>query len=99
MKRLTVLVKPEKVDGVIAALRALHLEAVIYDVKSAGKEREKVSSGRGVGTMEVAYTTRKVIATVVDAGRVDDVAGAIKSALGESRGVVVVAPVDGLVNL
>lgn len=100
MKRLTVLVKPERVDGVISALRDLHLEAVIYDVKSAGREKERVASGRGSGTMELAYTSRKIIATVVDPGRVDDVAAAIKAALsGESKAVVVVAPVDGLVQI
>jgi nitrogen regulatory protein PII len=100
MKRLTVLVKPERVDGIIAALRKLHLEAVIYDVKSAGKEKERITTGRGMGTMEVAYVSRKIIATVVDPGRVDDVAEAIKGALGgESKAVVVVSPVDGLVQL
>jgi nitrogen regulatory protein PII len=100
MKRLTVLVKPERVDGIIAALRKLHLEAVIYDVQSAGKEKERITTGRGMGTMEVAYVSRKIIATVVDPGRVDDVAEAIKGALGgESKAVVVVSPVDGLVQL
>jgi nitrogen regulatory protein PII len=100
MKRLTVLVKPERVDSVISALRGMHLEAVIYDVKSAGKEKERVTTGRGMGTMEVAYVSRKIIATVVDPGRVDDVADAIKDALGgESKAVVVVSPVDGLVQI
>jgi len=41
MKRLTVLIKNEKVDSVIASLRELNLDAIIYDVKSAGKEMEK----------------------------------------------------------
>jgi hypothetical protein len=99
-KRLTILVKPERVDGIIAAIRALHLEAVIYDVKSAGKEKEKVASGRGVGTIELAYTNRKVVAMIVDAGRIDDVVDALRNVLGgESKAVVVVAPVDGLVTL
>jgi nitrogen regulatory protein PII len=100
MKRLTVVLKPERVDGVIAALRGLHLEAVVYDVRSAGKEKEKVASGRGIGTVDLAYVNRKIVATVVDPGRVDDVIGAIKGALGgESKAVVTVAPVDGLVRI
>jgi nitrogen regulatory protein PII len=99
-KRLTVLVRPEKVDGIIASLSALHLDAVIYDVKSASKERERVATGRGSGTMESAYTSRKIIATIVDAGRVDDVAAAIKKELGgQTKAVVTVAPVDGFVQL
>ena len=99
-KRLTVLVKPDRVDSIINALSELHLEAVIYDVKSAGKEREKVSFGRGVSTVDAMYISRKIIATVVDAGRVDEVAAAIKTALGgQSKAVVTVAPVDGFVQL
>ena len=46
MKRLAVLVKNEKVDAVISSLRELNHDAIIYDVKSAGKEREQTHSGR-----------------------------------------------------
>jgi nitrogen regulatory protein PII len=100
MKRLAVLVKPEKVDSIIAALRGLKLEATIYDVKGAGKDKERVTSGRGMGTVELAYTTRKVIATVVDSDRIDDIADAMKEALGEeSSGVLMVSPVDDLIHL
>lgn len=101
LKRLALLVKPERVDSVVAALRSLKLEATIYDVKGAGKEKEKVTSSRGMGTIELAYTTRKVIATVVDAGRVDDVVDAIRGALGGSGsgGVLVITPVDDLIRI
>jgi hypothetical protein len=45
------------------------LEATIYDVKGAGKEKgERVASGRGSVSVEQAYTTMKVIATVVKSG-------------------------------
>lgn len=100
MKRLAVIVKPEKVDGIISALKAGGLEATIYDVKGAGKEKERVMSGRGVGTMELAYTTRKVIATVVNSDDVQDVVARMKKALdGESGAVVMIQPVDDLVRL
>jgi nitrogen regulatory protein PII len=100
MKRLAVIVKPEKVDGIISTLKAGGLEATIYDVKGAGKEKERVMSSRGVGTMELAYTTRKVIATVVNSDDVQDVVARMKKALGgESGAVVMIQPVDDLVRL
>lgn len=100
MKRLAVLVKPENVDSIIAEVRGMGLEATIYDVKGATKERERVTSGRGMGTVELAYTTRKVIATVVNADDMEEVIGKMKKALGSGSGaVVVVSPVDDLVRL
>jgi nitrogen regulatory protein PII len=99
LKRLSVLVKPEKADAVIAAIRGLHLEATIYDVKSAGKEKEKVTSGRGMGTVELAYVSRKVIVTIVDANRIDDVSAAVRGAMGGSKGVLIILPVDDLVEI
>jgi nitrogen regulatory protein PII len=73
MKRLAILLKPENVDSITSTLRALGLESTIYDVKGSGKEKERVSSGRGVGTTDLAYTTRKVVATVVNSYNVNDV--------------------------
>jgi nitrogen regulatory protein PII len=100
MKRLAVLLKPENVDGIIAELRGMGLESTVYDVKGAGKERERVTSGRGVGTVDLAYTTRKVVATVVNSDVMEDVVGKMKKALGGGSGaVVVVSPVDDLVHL
>lgn len=100
MKRLALVLKPENVDKIIAALKSAGLEATIYDIKSAGKERERVSSGRGVGTMELAYTNRKVVATVVNADDVEGVVERLRKALGgESGAVVVISPVDDLVRL
>ena len=100
MKRLAVLLKPENVDSIIAEIRGMGLEATIYDVKGATKERERVTSGRGMGTIELSYTTRKVVATVVNADDMDQVIGKMKKALGGASGaVVVVSPVDDLVRL
>ena len=88
MKRLAVLLKPENVDSIISTstLRALGLESTIYDVKGSGKEKEKVSSGRGVGITDLAYTTRKVVATVVNSNNVNDVVDRMKKALGGGSG-------------
>ena len=100
MKRLAVLLKPENVDEIISALKSSGLEATIYDAKGAGKDKERVTTSRGMGTMELAFTTRKLVATVVNADDVEDVVGRMKKALGgESGAVVVVTPVDDLIRL
>ena len=98
MKRLAVLVKKEKVDSVVASLRELGLDSIIYDVNSAGKEKEKARTGRGVSMMDLAYVPRKIIATVVELDRVQSVSEAIKKSMGgESKGVIIVSSVDDFI--
>jgi nitrogen regulatory protein PII len=99
MKRLAVIVKPENLDEIISSLNEMGLEATIYDVKGAGKDKERVASGRGSGTFELAYTTRKVVATVVNSDVVNEVAGRMKKALAGDKAVVMISPVDDLVML
>ena len=95
MKRLAVLVKGEKVDAIITSLRELDLEATIYDVKSAGKEKEKTRTGRGTSVMDRVYVSRKIIATIVESNRIQEVSAAIKKAMGdESKGVIIISPID-----
>jgi len=99
MKRLAVIVKPENVDEIISSLKGMGLEATIYDVKGAGKDKERVASGRGSGTVELAYTTRKLVATVVNSDDVDEVVSRMKKALAGEKAVVVISTVDDLVQL
>jgi nitrogen regulatory protein PII len=99
LKRLAVIVKPEKLDSIISSIREMGLEATIYDVKGAGKEKERVASGRGSGTSELAYNTRKVIATVVNSDDVKEVAERMKKALAGDKAVVMISTVDDLVML
>ena len=101
MKRIALLVKPEKADTVIAAIRGLKLEAIIYEVKSVGKEKETVSSGRGMGTVELAYVNRRLIVSIVDSELVGNVVDAIRTALGGkgSGGILTVSPIDGMVHI
>ena len=100
MKRLAVVVKPEKVDSMTSTLRGLGLESTIYDVKGSGKEKERVSTGRGVSTSDLSYTTRRVVATVVKSETVEDVIDRMKKALGDGSGaVVMIQAVDDLVRL
>jgi hypothetical protein len=57
-------------------------------------------SGRGMGIIDLAYTTRKVVATVVNSDVVGDVIDRMKKALGGGSGaVVVISSVDDLVRL
>jgi len=100
MKRLAVLLKPENVDSIISTLRELGLESTIYDVKGSGKEKVRVSSGRGVSTSDLSYTTRRVVATVVNSDNVDDIIKKMKESLGGQTGaVVMISAVDDLVRL
>ena len=100
MKRLAVVLKPENVDSITSTLRGLGLESTIYDVKGSGKEKERVTSGRGGGTIDLQYTTRRLVATVVKSDDVEDIIDRMKKALGgESGAVVMMQPVDDLVRL
>jgi nitrogen regulatory protein PII len=96
-KRLAVIVKPQNVEEITSSLKEIGLEATIYDVKGAGKDKERVASGRGSGTFELAYTTRKVVATVVKSGDTNEVVERMKKALAGEKAAVMISPVDDLV--
>ena len=87
LKRLAVIVKPQNVEEITSSLKEIGLEATIYDVKGAGKDKERVASGRGSGTFELAYTTRKVVATVVKSGDTNEVVERMKKALAGEKAV------------
>ena len=94
---MAVLVKNEKADAVIGSLRELNLDAIIYDVKSAGKETEQTRSGRGSSATS-SHLPRKIIATVVDSDKVQATSDAIKKSIaGSSKGVIVVTEVDDFI--
>lgn len=99
MKRLAVLVKPENVNDILSSLKDLKLEATIYDVKGVTKDKERVASGRGSGTVELAYNARKIVATVVNSDHVDEVVKRMKNALGGNKAVVMISPVDDLIMI
>jgi nitrogen regulatory protein PII len=97
MKRLAVLVKAENVSDILSSLRELNLEATIYDVKGVTKDKETVASGRGSGTVELTYNSRKVIATVVNSSDVKEVVSRMKKSLAGNKAVVMISSVDDLV--
>jgi nitrogen regulatory protein PII len=99
LKRLAVLVKPESVSDIISSLKELNLEATIYDVKGVSKDKERVASGRGSGTVELAYNNRKIVATVVNSEHVEEAVSRMKKALAGNKAVVMVSAVDDLIKL
>jgi nitrogen regulatory protein PII len=99
MKRLAFVIKPENLDDIISSLSEMGLEATIYDVRSVGKDRERVTSGRGSSTSDLGYTTRKVVATVVSSDHVNDIVERMKKALEGDKAVVMISAVDDLVMI
>jgi nitrogen regulatory protein PII len=97
MKRLAVLVKAENVSDILSSLKELNLEATIYDVKGVTKDKETVASGRGSGTVELTYNSRKVVATVVNSSDVKEVVSRMKKSLAGNKAVVMISAVDDLV--
>jgi nitrogen regulatory protein PII len=97
MKRLAVIVKPENVSEITSSLTDMGLDSTIYDVKRATKEKERVMTGRGSGTAELAFSSRKLIATVVNADDVDEVTSRMKKSLNGDRAVIMIQSVDDLV--
>lgn len=99
MNRLAFIVKPENLEPIISSLREMGLEATIYDVKRVGKDIERVTSYRGSGTSDLAYPTRKIVATVVSSDHVNDIVDGMKKALDRDKAVVMVSAVDDLIML
>jgi nitrogen regulatory protein PII len=99
MKRLAVIVKPQNVQEITSSIKEMGLEATIYDVKGTGKDKERIASGRGSATSELAYTTRKVVATVVKSSDTKEVVERMKKALSGEKEAAMISPVDDLVML
>jgi nitrogen regulatory protein PII len=93
-------VKPQNVNDIVSPLKEMGLEATTYDVTGVGKEKgERVAQGRGSGTSEQAYATRKVVATVVKSSDTNEVVERMKKALGGEKAVVMISSVDDLVMI
>ena len=101
MKRLAVVVKPEAVSEITKLLKEIGLDSTIYDVKRASKDKEKtrVSAGRGSTTIELEYSSRKIIATVVNSEDVPEVLKRMKNGLNGEKAVVMVSAVDDLIMI
>ena len=71
------------------------------DESSSAMEITGGMLGNGnVTANRLAYTSRKIVATVVDSERVEDVVDAMRGALGgQSGGVLVISPIDDIVHV
>jgi nitrogen regulatory protein PII len=101
MKRLAVIVKPVAVSEITSSLKEIGLDSTIYDVKRATKDKDKttVSAGRGSTTVELEYSSRKIIATVVNSEDVPEVVKRMKNGLGGEKAVVMVSAVEDLIMI
>jgi len=99
MKRLAVIIKPEDLDIMISSLREMGFDDTIYDVKGAGKDKQRIASERGSGTIDLTYTTRKVVAAVVKSDDIDEAVDKTSINLAEEKTVVIISQVDDLVMI
>jgi nitrogen regulatory protein PII len=99
LKRVAALIKSESLGDILSTLKELNLEATIYDVKGVSKENVRVSSGRGSGTAELTYNTRKIVATVVNSDSLDEVVRKMKKSAVGNKVVVMISPVDDLIMI
>lgn len=99
LKRVAALIKSESLGDILSTLKELNLEATIYDVKGVSKENVRVASGRGSGTAELTYNTRKIVATVVNSDSLDEVVRKMKKSAVGNKVVVMISPVDDLIMI
>jgi nitrogen regulatory protein PII len=99
LKRVAALIKSESLGDILSTLKELNLEATIYDVKGVSKENVRVASGRGSGTAELTYNTRKIVATVVNSDSLDEVVRKMKKSAAGNKVVVMISPVDDLIMI
>ena len=100
-KKVEVFVNPEKAVLVLSAIKKMNLEATLYDSRGYGKERQMITGGgRGTGRIELP-STRHTVMTIIDSHRLKDVITAIKATTSKERpgGVIVVSPIEDLVNM
>ena len=93
--------KPNKVDSVIQSIKNVGFEATIYDSKGFGKEKQKVRAGRGAQVVELGYSTRLTIVTIVDSSKLSELLDAIKKANKgyDNIGVIAISPMDALLHM
>jgi hypothetical protein len=63
------------------------------------KDKGRVASGRGSGTVELTYNSRRVVARVENSSDVEEVVGRMKKRLGENKALVMISLVDNLVMI
>jgi nitrogen regulatory protein PII len=101
LKRVEVFLKPNKVDSVNQSIKNIGFEATLYYSKGFGKEKQKVRAGRGAQVVELGYSTRSTIVTIVDSSKLSELLDAIKKAnIGyDNIGVIAISPMDALLHM
>jgi nitrogen regulatory protein PII len=97
MKRIEAFIASEKTTYVLSALEGLGLSATFYESKGMGKgEKYTLSYGKGSGTQKMAYSTRSIVVSIVEAVSVIKKAATTGTTSG---GIVVVSSVDELMMI
>lgn len=102
LKRVEIFVRPHRVDYIIKSIKELGFEATVYDSKGYGEAKDQLRSGRGGKLVDLTYSTRSTIVSIVDSEKLQDLLNAIKKvseSKGEHVGVIGISPMDALVHL
>ena len=104
MKRVEVIVKPEKVRHILDALKETGVGGVtVTSVKGQGREsRPMLRGARGAALYTAEYNPMTSLITIIDDHMVDNVILAIKSALTEGTkadGKVFISTIDEAIDL
>jgi len=97
LKRVEVFASAEKASDVLAAIKEKGFEDTQYDSKGSGEQQQKVTTGRGMGEAQLAYSTRRTIVTIVDSDKLEKIVNAVKSAIG--GGLIAISPMDALIHV
>ncbi len=102
LKRVEAVIRAEKTNEVIAALKKIDCPATFYDSKGIGTgEKFSIRYGRGAGLAPMVYSDRRTVTTIVAENKVDQVVSIIKETAkvnktGGAGGIIVISSVDDL---
>ena len=105
MKRIEIIIKPEKTHLLADALRKFGVGGVtVLQVRGRGSSEVPVISGlRGTARFVADFNARSVVYTIVDDSKVDQVVSEILNVLQETgkkgEGKIFVTPVDDVIDI
>lgn len=102
LKRVEIFVRPHRVDYIIKAIKDLGFEATVYDSKGFGEAKDQLRAGRGGKLVDLTYSSRSTIISIVNSDKLHDLLDVIKKvseSKGEHVGVIGISPMDALIHL
>ncbi len=102
LKRVEIFVRPHRVDYIIKSIKDMGFEATVYESKGFGEAKDQLRSGRGGKLVDLTYSTRSTIVSIVNSDKLQDLLNVIKKASedkGEHVGVIGISPMDALIHL